>query len=694
MKRKDNNENKNTNKKKYRSLNTFVGFILGMFLVSSAYLVYNLFNLSGIETLIRYIIMGILIIIDLVIVVKYFKLKSKGKLGKYIMMLFLLLILGAGEFFIAYTINKGLNLVDNISTQKYKTYKTSLVTMKSGNIKKVSDISSDTKIGRITDEEDIENYVLTKNIMKKDKLSEDQIVDYDDPITMLYELYEGKINCAFVSGSYVDIYKTMQKFESIKEDLLELDKYSKKMKVKQTKATKASTKGVDSPFTILLMGVDSPEENISDTTGLGDSLMVITFNPTTLNATIFSIPRDTFVPISCYRNVRSKITHAASGGDSCMITTIENMLDVSIDYYAKVNFRGLIKIVDALDGIDVDVPYAICESDETRSFDNYITIEQGMQHLSGKQALALSRNRKVYEWCGESYTHGERSDFTRGQNQQLVISAIINKAKTMKSVDQLYSLLDAVGGSLTTNMDRKQILAFYNVLKNIIAYSSDLTDKNNIISMQKLYLNGRGAYIQDGIMSSMNLYEYVPSTESLNAIITAMKVNLGLIDEEPNYSFSFSSDEDYEPEVIGADLYGGIATYPSLPDEDETPKEEDNKCKGANEEMGADGKTCVCKSGYEKNKKDVCVKKSEEATCEGANEVLDDDGVSCVCADGYHKDAGVCVQDETEPTQPSITCVNGTIVSDSCVCWAEYEDPDGDGVCSPVETSQEQQNTE
>ena len=124
MKRKDNNENKNTNKKKYRSLNTFVGFILGMFLVSSAYLVYNLFNLSGIETLIRYIIMGILIIIDLVIVVKYFKLKSKGKLGKYIMMLFLLLILGAGEFFIAYTINKGLNLVDNISTQKYKTYKT------------------------------------------------------------------------------------------------------------------------------------------------------------------------------------------------------------------------------------------------------------------------------------------------------------------------------------------------------------------------------------------------------------------------------------------------------------------------------------------------------------------------------------------------------------------------------------------
>ena len=75
---------------------------------------------------------------------------------------------------------------------------------------------------------------------------------------------------------------------------------------------------------MLLLGVDSPEENIADAVALGDTIMVLTFNPDTLNATIFSIPRDTYVPITCYGNAMSKITHAASGGDSCMIETVQN----------------------------------------------------------------------------------------------------------------------------------------------------------------------------------------------------------------------------------------------------------------------------------------------------------------------------------------------------------------------------------
>ncbi|MBQ9023711.1 MAG: LCP family protein [Bacilli bacterium] len=623
--------------KKHKGFNVFVGFLLGMYLTISGYLIYNLYNLTGIEDLIRYIIMGILIISDLFLIVKYFKMKRKTLLRKYIIFTLVLLIFGGLQFFIGYTINKGLNVIDKISNKEYKIYKTSLVALKDGNIQKVSDITDSTKIGRVSDEDDIENNVLSKHIMEKDDISEDQIVDYDDPITLLYDLYEKKdIEAAFISGSYVDIYKTMQKFENISEDLIELDKYSKKMKVKKEKETMASTKSISEPFTMLLMGVDT-QGDITETSGLGDSLTLVTFNPQTLNVTILSIPRDTFVPITCYRNVRSKITHAASGGDKCMISTIENFFDVDIDYYVKINFSGLIKIVDALGGIDVEVPYSFCESDENRTFKNPIFLEKGYQHLDGRQALGLSRNRKTYPTCGAKWNQGTRNDFVRGQNQQLVINAIINKAKTIRSVDQFYALLDAVGGSIVTNMDRKQILAFYNIFKNILVYSSDLTDDNNIIDMQKIYLNGSGAMIQDGIMTSMNLYEYIPSTQSLNAIKKAMKVNLGLAEDTPKKEFSFSADKPYEQEVIGKNLSGGIASYPTVP----TTTESDNKCTGDNEELGADKKTCVCKNGYTRTD-GVCTKK-EEKTCTAPYE-LSGDKQSCLCPtwNGYVESNGTC----------------------------------------------------
>ena len=629
----------NNKKKRFKILNLLTGLFLGMFLMSSANLIYNLIRLTGIETIIRYIIIGILILFDLFLIIKYFKTRKKLLVKKYLLLDFLLILFGIIEFFIGYTISKGLNVVDNISVQKYKNYSTSLITLKSNNLT-LESIDNETKIGRITDTEDIENYVLTEELIEKDKIDIGQIVDYDDPITMLYELYENKVDAVFISGSYISIYKTMDKFENISEDVVELDRFTKKMKVKKHKETVANVKSSTEPFTMLLMGVDSTEENLSDSSGLGDSLVVITFNPQTLNATILSIPRDTFVPITCYRNVRSKITHAASGGDKCMISTIENFLDVDIDYYAKINFRGLIKLVDALGGIDVEVPYSFCETTMWRSEAYMVYVEEGMQHLNGEQALGLSRNRKTYPRCGKKWNQGTRNDFVRGQNQQLVINALINKAKNISNVGQFYDLLDAVGGSMTTNMDRKQILSFYNLFKNVLINSKNLTDSNNIINMQRMYLNGVGGLYQDGIMS-MELYEYIPSNNSLNAIKNAMKVNLGLKEETVQKKFSFSADEEYEPKVIGKNEYGGVdvpaKVSTSSDEDDETVTTTTANC-GTNEELGADERTCVCKHGYVREN-GVCTKQKVECS---SNKEPGADGVTCVCRADYKKSDGTC----------------------------------------------------
>ena len=107
-----------------------IGVLLGMYLVISGYLIYNLYKLTGIETLIRYIVMGVLALIAFVFVIRYFRLRHRPSLKKIIVTIFLLLIFGGLQFFVAYTLNKGLDVVDNISTQKYKTYKTSLIAMR------------------------------------------------------------------------------------------------------------------------------------------------------------------------------------------------------------------------------------------------------------------------------------------------------------------------------------------------------------------------------------------------------------------------------------------------------------------------------------------------------------------------------------------------------------------------------------
>ena len=676
--RKKKEEEQVKNKKVYKGLNIFAGVIVGMFVCITVYLIYNLSKLSGIEDLIRYIVMIALGLVSIFVVFRYFRFKKNAKIGKYIMFILVLAIIGTGEFFVSSTISKSVSFIDKLNKDEV-TYKSSLIALKTGDYNTLNK-AKEGKIGIISDENDTEGYVLAQNIIKKDKIKESNLVKYDDYMSMLNDLYDGEVGSIFVSGSYADKYSSIDKYAKIDEEVKELDSYSKRMKKQVDKTTEVSTKKVTEPFTMLLLGVDSPTEDISKASGLGDSIMLVTFNPKTLTATMFSIPRDTFVPITCYRNARSKITHAAAGGDSCMISTVENFTGIDIDYYAKINFKGLVKIVDAVGGIDVDVPYAFCEQNSNRSFSStdMVYVEKGLQHLNGEQALALSRNRKEVPECGKQWNKGTRNDFVRGQNQQLIIKGIINKMKNIKSINQLYEVLDAVSLSLDTNLTREQILGFYNVFKKVLLNSDSLSDSNDIIKIQKTYLNGSGGLMFDNV-AGMNLYEFVPSTQSLNAIIKAMKVNLELVKEEYDTSFSFSIDNKYESKVIGADLYGGVASYPSKSDTTSSS----SKC-GTNEELGADGVSCVCKNGYER-KDGVCTKKDEnQKKCTGVNEMAEpsSDG-TCRCMVGYERKDGVCTKKDEE--QKKCTGVNEMAEPSSdgtCRCMVGYERKNGKCVSS------------
>ena len=87
----------------------------------------------------------------------------------------------------------------------------------------------------------------------------------------------------------------------------------------------------------------------------GDTLMLMSFNPKTLDAILLSIPRDTYVPIACNNKNYAKINSSAAYGTSCVISTINNLLGINIDYYVKINFKGVVDLVEAVGGVEVDV---------------------------------------------------------------------------------------------------------------------------------------------------------------------------------------------------------------------------------------------------------------------------------------------------------------------------------------------------
>ena len=550
---------------KYIILNIITGLLVGMFIFASVYFAYNLYLLKGIENFIRYTFIGLIALVVIAVVYFFFRTIKKKKIARYIIIIIFSILAVGAEFYVSNIISRGIKVIDNISKDE-KTYSTAIVIKKENKKVFTKDNIGDAVFGIISNEDDVEGYTLAQDLIKKYSIDKNSLIKYDEYVTMIDDLYSGSIDALFISGNYVDIYSKMDEYVNIEEELYTFDTYSKVMKKVDTEETISNTgKSVTEPFTILLLGVDSTNPDISKASGLGDSIMMVTFNPNTLNATVFSIPRDTYVPISCFGGYKNKITHAAAGGDSCMIRTVENFTGIQVDYYMKINFAGLINLVDALGGIDVDVPYSFCETDEHRALANAIYVEKGMQHLNGKQALALSRNRKTYPTCGKEWNQGRRDDFVRGQNQQLVMKGILKKAKDIRSIDELYNVLDTISISLDTNLSREQILDFYQVFKKVVLSTDSLTDSNDVITIQRSYLNGSSAMIYDK-RSGMTLYNFVPSTTSLKEIVNAMQVNLGQKEEEYVYKFSFSADEEYKPYIVGSNAYGGssVSTFPNL----------------------------------------------------------------------------------------------------------------------------------
>ena len=378
---------------------------------------------------------------------------------------------------------------------------------------------------------------------------------------MLDALYNGQVDAIFVSSNYVILFGNEEAYSNIASETKVLYSYSEKMKSKTISNT---NKKLTEPFTILLMGVDSEKDGLNANAAFnGDTLMLITFNPKNLNATIFSVPRDTYVPIACNNNRYNKINSSAAYGSDCVINTMQNLVDVTIDYYAKINFNGVIDLVNALGGIDVDVEAPnydyyisqhgkgrLCESNSLRDTTKLVCMNTGAQHLNGEQALAYARNR-----------HGFlESDLARNRHQQQIVEAMAKKVIEIKSFKDFEKILEAVSKNIATNLSTKQILSFYQSLKDMLVNGLKGED---FIKIQKTYLEVYNLPINIGGLNVSALGYY---DNSLNAIKDALNVNLGLKKEEMIKTFSYDYNEDYTSPIIGKGISSGtkLATVPNF----------------------------------------------------------------------------------------------------------------------------------
>lgn len=533
---------------------TFYIIALISFITSYVLFTKSLLSLVDIETTIRFgllIFFGIWFFIYLLFGLSTMITK---KYKKYIALTVIQILLITIMFTVFFIINKIYSKLEMVSNQEYTTYTTNLIALNE------TTLTEKSVLGMISNKEDIEGYILANTLLTKENLSQ-KIEYYDDYYTMINALYNKEIDALFVSTDYVSIYGSEEVFANIAGETKVLFDYSEEMK---SKNITNSTKKLTEPFTILLMGVDSAYDGLNANAAFnGDTLMLITFNPNTLTATMFSLPRDTYVPIACNNNRYHKINSSAAYGTECVINTVQNLVDIKIDYYAKINFNGVIDLVNTLGGIDIDVEQPdynvyvkkygegrLCESNSWRDLANLVCMDTGPQHLSGEQTLAYARNR-----------HGFlASDLARNRHQQQIVEAIAKKMMKINSFSEFEKLLEVVGKNIATNLSTTQILSFYQTLKNMLL---EALKGNDFITIQKAYLEVYNLPVMIGglQLSALGYYQ-----ESLDAIHDALEVNIGLKKEEMIKTFSYNYNEEYESPIIGKGIKGSVkeATVPNF----------------------------------------------------------------------------------------------------------------------------------
>ena len=258
----------------------------------------------------------------------------------------------------------------------------------------------------------------------------------DDVHELANRLIKNEVDAILIEDSYYAI------IEEEMEDFKEKTKVVYTFALEDVIETIAKEVSVTKePFVIYVSGIDSYGKISS--VARSDVNMLVVVNPQTKQILLVNTPRDYYVKLHGTSGYRDKLTHAGIYGIDMSVKTMEDLYGVDINYYVRVNFTSLINIIDAIGGVNVYSEYTF-----TSRIGKY-KFKKGYNQMNGKQALGFARERY-------SFSNGDRM---RGQNQQAVINAMIEKVCSSKTIlTKFDALLDSLKGSFQTNMEYTKML--------------------------------------------------------------------------------------------------------------------------------------------------------------------------------------------------------------------------------------------
>lgn len=478
---------KNKNKRKIKK-NIFYKIISVLLLISSVSFLAFLFYMDLLPTKYSIALLVIIAIFDIfnIFLVNLKKLKKKIKKILSVFMILAILIMTIASFYIG----KTLGILLNNGDSKYKLEHYSVMVLKDSEYDKIKEIKGE-EVGYFVNSTGAET--ANDRLLKEVKVD---FKSYNASDNLVNDLLNSEVNVILIEDSIKNIMsEEIEQFETLTKVI-----YTFTIKVN----VESTLKEVDvtrKPFAIYISGIDTYGEISS--VSRSDVNMVMVVNPKTYQILLISIPRDYYVQLHGTTGSKDKLTHAGIYGIDMSIQTIEDLLELDINYYIKVNFTSVIDIVDALGGLDIYSEYTFV------SYSGY-SFKKGMNSVDGEQALDFARTRKAFK-------DGDRQ---RGKNQQAVLEAIIRKATDKSIITKYNSLLNAVNGKYQTNLGMKKITALVKMqLKdmptwNITSYSLTGTDSNDYT-----YTYNQLLYVmkpdEDSVVEAIELIDKVFNGETL-----------------------------------------------------------------------------------------------------------------------------------------------------------------------------------
>lgn len=545
-------------------------------IVLMAFFAYQLIKMDILPQNLFIPVILVFVLISLILIL-WINLMAHGVVSKVFAMIFVLLYtvsMGIGNFYVYKTDGFMQKVTDHKIGDVKNTV--SIIVKDDSNIKDLSSLKGK-KVGRLNNVDKVGTNKLLKSVKKKKGSNYFKTKKFDGALSEVEALYNGEIDAMILNESYRGNVTSVEEYEHFSTETRVV--YSTSYYTTKKNDSLVVSDITKNPFTILISGNDTTGD-VSELSR-SDVNMLVTINPKTSTILLTSMSRDTYVETvcdadgdtACPEGQMDKITHTGIYGLNTTRQTVEKFYDLKVNYSFRVNFTSVIDVVDALDGIDLNVE----EGEQCDLFWANMKpgLPVGMHHVDGETALAFARERKAYV----------DGDYQRVRNQQKVMQAIINRAISSSALVNYTSFINSLESAFETNMT-------YDEITDLIKYElqakpdwkfetyqiSGLGDELMCASL------GQAASVQVPDLNTVRI-----AREKIEAVMNGKSSSTVAEDGEPQYNYypsqSTSTSTDYlTPEVEDNNVYtdqiqqdqttydpeGGY--YPSDTEEEYTPE--------------------------------------------------------------------------------------------------------------------------